>query len=72
MAETKQYTCDGCGAVKGSTNHWWRAVSGVTWTMHPWDLPEEFIADPEMKVLHICGEQCAIKKFSEFMGRRNG
>jgi len=66
------YRCAGpnCGALKGSTNRWW-----VMWTsfdelkvpvlhMAPWN---EDLALRE-GALHVCGEGCAQKLQSNFMG----
>src|SRR5262249_10601229 len=63
------YRCDGCGVLKGETNHWWYAAStlnaaGVAeWWIRQWNSDAESPA-----VIHLCGTECAIKKLSEFMG----
>ncbi len=62
----ESFTCDVCGAVKGTTNHWWRVyVDGVALSVIGWDARAEWD-----KEFHICGEACALKKVSEFMGRK--
>jgi hypothetical protein len=66
------YRCAGpnCGVVKGKTDHWW-----LMWTsfgefdvpvlyLCPWD---EIIAQKE-GTLHVCGELCAQKLQSQFLG----
>lgn len=66
------YRCAGpnCGALKGVNNRWW-----VMWTsygdygvpvlhMAPWD---EGLAIQE-GALHVCGENCAQKLQSQYMG----
>ena len=66
------YRCAGpnCGTLKGSSDHWW-----LMWTsfadlsipllyLCPWD---EEIAQRE-GTLHVCGELCAQKLQSQFMG----
>ena len=66
------YRCAGpnCGAVKGVTNRWWIMWSsfgdGEIPVMHlaPWD---EKLAVHE-GALHVCGEGCAQKLQSQFMG----
>ena len=66
------YRCSGpnCGMLKGASDRWW-----IMWTSYeergiavvhlaPWD---EKLADVE-GALHVCGEQCAQKLQSQFMG----
>jgi len=66
------YRCAGpnCGVVKGASDRWW-----LMWTsfgdldvpvlyLCPWD---EEIAEKE-GTLHVCGEGCAQKLQSQFMG----
>jgi len=65
------YRCAGpnCGLLKSATNRWW-----LMWTsfemgraiLHlcPWD---EAIANKE-GTLHVCGELCAQRLQSQFMG----
>jgi hypothetical protein len=66
------YRCAGpnCGVVKSATNRWW-----LMWTsfgefhrpvlyLCPWD---EEIAQKE-GTLHVCGERCAQRLQSQFMG----
>jgi hypothetical protein len=66
------YRCAGpnCGVLKGDSERWW-----VMWTsigedqipvvhLAPWD--EELAATEG--ALHVCGERCAQKLQSQFMG----
>lgn len=66
------YRCAGpnCGTLKGVTDHWW-----LMWTsflefnrpvlyLCPWD---DEIAQRE-GTLHVCGELCAQRLQSQFMG----
>jgi hypothetical protein len=66
------YRCAGpnCGTLKGATDHWW-----LMWTsfiefnrpvlyLCPWD---DEIAQRE-GTLHVCGELCAQRLQSQFMG----
>jgi len=67
------YRCAGpnCGVLKGSSDRWW-----VIWSspgsdadlpvMHlaPWD--EDLAA--QQGVMHVCGERCAQRLQSQFMG----
>lgn len=66
------YRCAGpnCGVLKGTSDRWW-----IMWTsferdqvpvvhLAPWD---DKLANLE-GVLHVCGERCAQKLQSQFMG----
>jgi hypothetical protein len=66
------YRCAGpnCGELKGASDRWW-----IMWTsfeeqqipvvhLAPWD---EKLASCEA-ALHVCGERCAQKLQSQFMG----
>jgi hypothetical protein len=66
------YRCSGpnCGLLKGTTDHWWlmwvsNEELGVP-VLHvcAWD---EQIAQKEA-TLHVCGERCAQKLQSQFLG----
>jgi hypothetical protein len=71
-AANLMYRCAGpnCGTLKGATDHWW-----LMWTsfiefnrpvlyLCPWD---DEIAMKE-GTLHVCGELCAQRLQSQFMG----
>lgn len=82
MAESTQYTCDICGAIKGATNHWW-----VGWTQKlddkttyiaigPWDVQfkthrlggQQYHQEaPISPIIHICGQACALRRLEKFM-----
>ncbi len=68
MAKVQSIVCDGCGKVKGESNHWWWVAwdvngepqlfilpSGKEWEEH-WD-----------HVFDLCGQACVIAKLSEWM-----
>lgn len=66
------YRCAGpnCGVLKGSSDRWW-----VMWSSFgDHELPVMHIAPWEEKVaeregaMHVCGEGCAQKLQSQFMG----
>lgn len=69
---TTYYRCAGpnCGAVKGTSNHGW-----IMWTSYEgFDVPVLFLAPWDEKLalregaLYVCGESCAQKLQSQFMG----
>ncbi len=74
MPVNKQYKCDGCGAEKGSTNHWWavRVLDAEDMILAMWtlDVYEATMQDAAgfKDVAFFCGEACAIKKISRAMG----
>jgi hypothetical protein len=59
------YKCDGCGKMKGETNHWWliEFESGI-FTVFCW------LANvaQHARAKHICSQACAIRVISEWMG----
>jgi len=65
MAWVKQFTCDVCGKQKGSVNHWWigYASNGCGYMVSQW---QESLASNE-EVASLCGQECAVKKLSEYM-----
>jgi len=66
MATKTQYTCDVCGKLKGTTNHWYVLFIGVgKIVIWPWKDAHQPGA------LHICGEACLLKKISERLGRES-
>ena len=64
--------CDGCGAVKGENNHWWKIAINNEYHYH-YDALGIYHAD-DLKgaapYLDMCGEACVIKKVSEFLGQK--
>ena len=56
-----RYICDQCGAIKGSTNHWWRVRIGQALHIYPWDLKAEGYDDDSIQIRHVCGQQCLFK-----------
>lgn len=69
MAALTQYRCDGCGATKGETNHWWKLglVAGVRLIVLAWE--EHYGGEGDFHLeYHLCGHACVLKKVSEFMG----
>ncbi|MFZ1919298.1 MAG: hypothetical protein WAU58_17125 [Terriglobales bacterium] len=66
------YRCSGpnCGVMKGASDHWWVMWSSLdddsvpVMQLAPWD---DKLAALE-GVLHVCGEGCAGKLQSQFMG----
>ena len=66
------YRCAGpnCGVLKGQSNHWWLMWTSYTEdntpvvSLCPWD---DRIAEKE-GALPVCGELCAQKLQSQFMG----
>lgn len=65
--------CDVCGRQKGSTNHWYVAITDPPTA----ELPgSEGIAfgpieaetfDPALKREHICGQECLHKRLSQWL-----
>jgi hypothetical protein len=66
MARVIQDVCDGCGEVRGTTNHWWTIREGdrTSLTVEAF-RPESTPLDSRMQI--FCGEVCATKRFSEWM-----
>ncbi len=63
MAAKTQYVCDGCGAVKGETNHWYSVAQGTgVFTVRPWSF-----ADKLDERSHFCGASCVQKALSKFL-----
>jgi hypothetical protein len=73
MPKINQYKCDGCGAEKGATNHWWVVnADECGFVVIPLDLYEaaDRIAPGKLggEIFFACGEACVIKKVSQLMG----
>jgi hypothetical protein len=65
MSQSLTYHCDVCGAVKMESNHWFRALSGITsFAIVNWeqDLPEGWGRDFHMD---LCGLECAHKAMAK-------
>jgi len=70
--KTEIYKCDCCGTERGSSNHWFGIVISNT--------PQRLTVGPLNQSLfvpgggqlaytfHLCGEQCATKTVSKFLG----
>ncbi len=66
---SERIVCDGCGAVKQETNHWYsvwlycdRFLIKTLGTLS--DIPDG------VKVLDLCGQSCVLKSVSEFMSAK--
>lgn len=69
MAKSETITCDVCGAIKGSVNHWYminfrQSEDGraVGWFISVWENALE--TDSNMK--HVCGQAHAHQLLDEF------
>jgi hypothetical protein len=54
MAKITQYQCDGCGAVKGATNHWWLARGAEDFLVLPFNEKDTGHVGVEI----FCGDNC--------------
>lgn len=63
MAITQQITCDVCGKVKGQVNHWWIADIVMNFQLFTWSDD----GAKQNNHIHLCGQECAVKKMSEWM-----
>ena len=60
--------CDVCSRQKGENNHWLISV------VEPGEVGIAFgpidsqVDNPNAKIEHICGDACALKRFSQFLG----
>jgi hypothetical protein len=55
------YGCNGCGKVKGETNHWWSIlVVADRISLGPFSVAKD--------CEHYCGAECVQKRVSEFLG----
>lgn len=72
--KVETYKCDGCGRMKGETNHWWVLMQFFA------RMPgfQVFAASPEAEIERegvyeswdFCGETCLMKKISELLGAK--
>jgi hypothetical protein len=69
MARVIQDVCDGCGEVRGTTNHWWaiRRADTDSLVVEPFD-PERTQLDCDLEI--FCGEVCASRRISGWMSDR--
>ncbi len=69
MARVIQDVCDGCGDVRGTTNHWWaiRGGDAAFLIVEPYGA-EKTQLDCGMQI--FCGEVCATKRISEWMSSK--
>lgn len=70
MAEIRQYKCDGCGTLKGETNHWYKVRIKEAFHIYRWNFGGEGSEDLSAQMLHLCGSACVTKAVSEFMGAK--
>jgi hypothetical protein len=70
MARVIQDVCDGCGEVRGTTNHWWaiRQAHADSLMVAPFH-PEKTHLDCDVQI--FCGEVCATKRISGWMSDRS-
>ncbi|HEX3156764.1 MAG TPA: hypothetical protein VHV32_19200 [Candidatus Angelobacter sp.] len=65
MAVTEQFSCDTCGKLKQTTNHWFLAVwDGAAITVRHWTSVQE---SNRHGFKHYCGQECVIKAVNEWM-----
>jgi len=78
MAKSETITCDVCGVVKGSVNHWYivqltsrysaaeeskPGLPIVGWCIRLW---QENFNEDDPHVKHVCGQECSHKLLDEF------
>jgi hypothetical protein len=70
MARVIQDVCDGCGEVRGTTNHWWTIRQADTGSLivEPFH-PEKTHLDGDLQI--FCGEVCATRRISGWMSERS-
>jgi len=70
MARVIQDVCDGCGEVRGTTNHWWtiRQADSDSLIVEPFH-PEKTHLDRDLQI--FCGEVCATRRISGWMSDRS-
>jgi hypothetical protein len=70
MARVQSVVCDGCGKVKGDTNHWWKVLvdenpKGPYLALTP--LDSNWLSGDWTQIFDLCGQACVISKLSEWM-----
>jgi hypothetical protein len=68
MAVVTKVICDVCAAEKGSENHWWIVFISNSETQPVLRILPLDEAQICAKDFVACGEACALKKVSEWMG----
>jgi len=70
MARVTQDVCDGCGEVRGTTNHWWaiREADTDSLVVEPFH-PEKTYLNCDLQI--FCGEVCATRRISGWMSARS-
>lgn len=63
------YKCDGCGAIRGETNHWW--VGFICRFPHGARLTVWANEDLEDADGHFCGVECGMKWVSQVLAKIN-
>lgn len=63
---TVTHTCDGCGATRGETNHWFAVEIKERGTILPVMTITAFL-DSSPSAEHFCGESCLIKRISVYL-----
>ena len=66
-----QYKCDGCGAERKETNHWYTAYkTSKTFgtVLSTWEEAKAGAILDFPGVRHLCGRNCVVKYISELMG----
>ena len=67
------YICDGCGAEKGETNHWFAVKLWPESVEQPAPRLEiRSFDDAGLNPQHYCGQACLIKRVSGFIGSLDG
>ena len=64
MPVVTKYICDGCGAEKGETNHWFKITKSADF-IGIWTWPEQPDSAPM-----FCGEKCMLARISKWMQER--
>lgn len=61
MSQITNTVCDGCGKVKGETNHWFKSY--ISETMFEVARPQ----DRDSSYKDYCGQNCITKAFQEWL-----
>ena len=69
MAIVEQVTCDVCGKLKNTVNHWWilSSNSGAI-TIWPWG---KGLGANDSNKTHLCGQECVIQAVNRWMGEQS-
>jgi len=66
MADLNSASCDVCGTIKREQNHWFRVWIDPS---YGWLIIAPWKFDPGLKHAHCCGEQHAVQKAGELLGK---